>query len=495
MITLRIDVDYANPSRIKSFILTAMNLRLGRDYLKNAKIIARMINESTEQVKAVWFFTPTSLPDEEVLKLLENDKHEIALHIANDPDKELKRLEEVTGRKSRYYTVHGVDRSLARIIWRRWKSKNPKVSISFPLSNYKDLSTKEYGLDVMCYANPPEQVIRTVKKYIQKDYILHIHPEWLFERGKMNRRGRFYEVLKEILKVDKELVPLYFRRKLFLTIARDWKEYERDLIPTRVQIDKIRERGADIFTFLERKWCCRVFNPSKSWAKTPDNIALLHLTSYSEWWDSIGKKTRNMIRKAEKSGIRTDKVQSDESLAQGMWGIYNETPIRQERAFPHYGISLETVKKGLSSVKNATYIGAYLENELVGFIQLVHGENVAIISQILSLQKHWDKAVNNALVARAIEVCASEHFEWIMYGRMGNHPSLDNFKQNHGFTKYQLTRYFIPLTRKGKLAIRLGLHRDMKDALPQAIKYPLIPVYNWVSRAKVRIRAKPKQIT
>jgi len=82
-----------------------------------------------------------------------------------------------------------------------------------------------------------------------------------------------------------------------------------------------------------------------------------------------------------------------------------------------------------------------------------------------------------------------------MYGRMGNHPSLDNFKQSHGFTKYQLTRYFIPFTRKGKLAIMLGLQRDMKDALPQAIKYPLIPVYNWISRAKVRLHSKPKQIT
>ena len=82
-----------------------------------------------------------------------------------------------------------------------------------------------------------------------------------------------------------------------------------------------------------------------------------------------------------------------------------------------------------------------------------------------------------------------------MYGKIGNHPSLDNFKQNHGFTKYQLTRYFIPLTRRGKLAIRLGLHRDTKEALPQAIKYLLIPMYNWVSRAKVRLRSKPKQIT
>src|SRR4030042_6573348 len=235
--------------------------------------------------------------------------------------------------------------------------------------------------------------------------------------------------------------------------------------------------------------------PSKTWTRAEDNIAILNLKSYDEWWKNIGKKTRNMIRKAEKAGIETDVAMANDKLAEGIWKIFNETPSRQGRGFPHYGVSLDVVKRNLESFQNSTYVGAYLQKELVGFIHLIHGDRLTMISQILSLQKHWDKAVNNALLARATEVCANEHFEWIMYGRIGNHPSLDNFKQNHGFTKYQLTRYFMPLTRKGKLAIRLGLHRDMKEALPQAIKYLLIPAYNWVSRAKVRLRSKPKQIT
>ena len=29
------------------------------------------------------------------------------------------------------------------------------------------------------------------------------------------------------------------------------------------------------------------------------------------------------------------------TIAEGVWRIYNESPIRQERAFPHYGTSLE----------------------------------------------------------------------------------------------------------------------------------------------------------
>jgi hypothetical protein len=36
--------------------------------------------------------------------------------------------------------------------------------------------------------------------------------------------------------------------------------------------------------------------------------------------------------------------------------------------------------------------------------------------------------------------------------------------------------------------MRLGLHRDFKDALPEAIKTPLIPILNWVSRSRVRLK-------
>jgi hypothetical protein len=72
-----------------------------------------------------------------------------------------------------------------------------------------------------------------------------------------------------------------------------------------------------------------------------------------------------------------------------------------------------------------------------------------------------------------------------MYGRIGNHPSLDRFKDSNGFKEFPIARVYIPLTDKGATAIRLGLHQELKDALPNAVKYPLIPALNWVSRNKV----------
>ena len=487
MVQLAIDVDYPYPSRAKSFLYTTVKLKLGKDYLKNSKTIARMVNESKREVKAYWFFTPTTTPNEELLQVLDEEKHEVALHVATNPNAELKLLEKATRRKIKYYNIHGTERLVARIMWgRKLGEAKAQVPKDFPLKYIYERPPQE--LDVICYANPTSQVVKIAEDSIAMGEAIHFHPEWLFQRGTINHRGPVYEALKEILRVDQELDTLATRKKGLVRIASDVREYQRDFVPTNEFTEKLMERGIDIFTFIERKWCYTIPKPSNTWARTEDNVALLQVTNYDQWWESIGKKTRNMVRKAEKSGVKTEVVEPNEKLAEGIWNIYNETPIRQERAFPHYGESMQTVEGNVLSAQECTFIGAFLQDELAGFIQLSHGDKIAIISQILSLQRDADKAVNNALVAKAVEACAAKQIGWLMYGRMGNHPSLDKFKQSNSFAKYPLTRYYVPLTRKGKLTVKLGLHREAKDKLPQSIKYLLIPVFNWISRTKMKAK-------
>jgi hypothetical protein len=489
MIKLRLDVDYAYPSRMKSFLLTVLNRKTNKNYLRNAKVIAKMINESPRKVKAFWFFTPQTIPDSVLLGLLTPDKHEVALHVAKNPYAELEKLEKATNRKTKFYTIHGTARLLARLMWRRriWEAR-ATIPEGFPLQSFYEFPTLDF--DFICHRNSPERAFEVGAKSIAKGEVLHVHPEWLFKHGTINPRGPFYEPLRRILRVDGELELLVTRKKGFAKIAcyGGTLEYQRDFIPKERFLEKLEERGVDVFTFIERKWCCTIPNLPKSWVKTEDNIALLNVTTYEDWLKLVGKKTRNMIRKAEKSGIQVQVAQPSENLAEGIWKIYNETPIRQERAFPHYGISLDAVKANVLSSTKDTFIAAFFQKELAGFIQLVHGDREAIISQILSLRKHSDKAVNNALIAKAVEVCAQRQTEWLMYGRIGNHPSLDTFKQNNGFKKFSLPRYYVPITRKGRLAIQLGLHRELKDAAPERIKPVLIPIFNWVSRIKQRLR-------
>jgi hypothetical protein len=452
-----------------------------------------MINESPKEVKAYWFFTFKTLPDEELLAMLNTDKHEVALHIVNSPYEEKKMLEKASGRPLRYYTIHGTSRLLGRIIWGRWKSKAPEIPQDFPLQSFHQFPT--FALDSYRYKRGPETTIEAAEESIKQEKIIEIHPDWLFQRGTINHRGPYYEVIRRILNVNEEFKGLKRRKKMGFWIAHSSLEYEKDVRPTEKFLEKLREKEVDIFTFIERRWQQTLSHTAKNWTKANDNIALLQVSTYDEWWKAIGKKTRNMVRKAEKSGVTTKIVVADENLVEGIWKIYNEIPIRQGRAFPHYGAKLKAVKRIVRLAKNSTFIGSYIGDELAGFIQLIHGDNIAIISQILSLQKQWDKAVNNALLAKAVEVCADKQVKWLMYGRMGNHPSLDKFKQNNGFTCYPLTRYYIPLTRKGRIAAKLRLHREKEDMFPQSIRDNLIrPIYSWINRTKNRKKRENSQM-
>lgn len=443
-----------------------------------------MLNESSEEIKAYWFFTIKTIPDEELLLMLNPERHEVALHVVNNPNVEMKTLEKATGRQIRYYTVHGTSHLLGQLLWKRFKTKAPTIHQDFPLRSFHKIPT--FVLDGYCYTKGTLKGIKTAESKIAQGQVLEVHPDWLFQRGTINHRGPYYEVLRRILNVDEEFKGLKQNKKLFFRIARSALEYEKDIYPTETFVERLRDRGIDIFTFIERRWHHTFSHPPKNWIKADDNIALLQVSNYDEWWRNIGKKTRNMIRKAEKNGVATKVVVPDDKLAEGMCKIYNETPIRQGRAFPHYGIMLETVKSQISLAQNSTFIGSCIENELAGFIQLIHGDNIAIVSQLLSLQKQWNKAVNNALLSKAIEVCADKQERWLMYGRMGNHPSLDRFKQNNGFTRFPLTRYYITLTRKGKTAAKLGFQKEFKNVIPQSLKYKLIPIYNWISRTRAK---------
>jgi hypothetical protein len=202
MIRIRIDVDYPYTSRIRSFVYTALNLRAGKDYLKNSKIAARMINQSKREVKAYWFFTPKTIPDNELLTLIDNQKHEVALHIVNDPVQELRLLEQKTGKKIHYYTIHGTARFLARVMWKRWRSKAPNIPADFPLQSFHQFATT--GMDSLCYVHGSEEALRLIDNRIRAGDVIYFHPIWLFQRGTINHRGPCGNVLERILEDEEE---------------------------------------------------------------------------------------------------------------------------------------------------------------------------------------------------------------------------------------------------------------------------------------------------
>ena len=93
--------------------------------------------------------------------------------------------------------------------------------------------------------------------------------------------------------------------------------------------------------------------------------------------------------------------------------------------------------------------------------------NTIIISQILSLTIHWNKAVNNILIAKTVEYACSLGVSFIVYARFGNHPSLDQFKYSNGFQKFNVGRF-----------------SGLKDFMPNF----LIPIYNKASCLKLTMK-------
>jgi hypothetical protein len=199
-LTFRIDVDYAYPSRTKSFLYTYFNKHSSNRYLEYSKLLANFINLSRADVKAYWFFNPKTFPDETLLKLLDNDKHEIGLHVINDPLKELEALKAVVKKNIRYYTIHGTSRLLGQIVWhRKLGQKQAVIPEGFPLKSFHDYPT--CGIDSLCYIYTTDNVLNYIMKFIKKydQSVISIHPEWLLCRGRINHRGPYVEVLRSLL--------------------------------------------------------------------------------------------------------------------------------------------------------------------------------------------------------------------------------------------------------------------------------------------------------
>ena len=142
------------------------------------------------------------------------------------------------------------------------------------------------------------------------------------------------------------------------------------IIPKRrVAILRKSHPPVDIFTFMQK---LPDTSPKYNYPMEWDNLAVLPVTTFDDWWTrQIGFKARNKAKQASKKGVIVREVGFDDALALGIWGIYNESPVRQGRRFPHYGKSFEEVRRMSSTfLDSSIFIGAYLDEKLIGFIKL-----------------------------------------------------------------------------------------------------------------------------
>ena len=251
----------------------------------------------------------------------------------------------------------------------------------------------------------------------------------------------------------------------------DWYE---DVQHPEAVIRALREAtgtGADLFTFWQRP---PDIEPVHNFYHEFDDLAVLPISTYEDWWSkTIKARIRTTIRKSAKQGVEVRESDYNDAFIEGMAAIFNESRIRQGRPFWHFGKDFDTIKKQFSRfVHRERLIGAYFEGQMIGFVMLGDAGRFSLLGQILSSMHHRDKAPNNVLIAKSVELAAEQGHEQLVYWYWSD-DSLSEFKRRCGFEKISAPRYYVPLTYKGELALKLGAHRGLRNMVPSTIKHRL----------------------
>jgi hypothetical protein len=277
-------------------------------------------------------------------------------------------------------------------------------------------------------------------------------------------------------------VTVLVRGRLLKT-AEIFDEYwlERETLPAPelvlAELRRTRNAKPDLFTFAQR-----VPDAKPAYGQYHcefDNYAVLPVSTHEHWLqDQIPGATRRNIRASEKRGITVRDCRFDDGYVAGISSIYNETPVRAGRKFWHFGKALADVRSENGTYAGrSTFLAAYWRDEMVGYLKVVWDRHTAAIMQILSKTAYREYRPNNALLSEAVRQCALRNVDYLIYETFdyGNKSgdSLTRFKENHGFRRMDIPRYYVPLTGRGAVALRLGLHRGAKEKVPEWLASPL----------------------
>jgi hypothetical protein len=276
----------------------------------------------------------------------------------------------------------------------------------------------------------------------------------------------------------------------FVRIARLELDKTEFLDDPAAMVDALRRSKTriDLFTFLQQ---LPETKPKYSYPMEWDNLAVLPVSTFDHWWNQqIRSLPRNRARQAEKRGVALREVAFDDDLVRGIWEIYNENPVRQGKPFSHYGKDIEEVREHAGTfLDRSIFIGAFLDDRLIGFIKLMTNEarTLANLVHIVSMIQHRDKAPTNALIAHAVRACSARGIAHLVYQNFAygkkQGDSLSHFKEINGFQRIDLPRYYVPLTAVGRAAFSLDLHHKFVDYFPTALSTRLLELRNaWYTR-------------
>ena len=228
---------------------------------------------------------------------------------------------------------------------------------------------------------------------------------------------------------------------------------------------------ADIFSFSQK---LPGTAPKYSYPMEWDSIAAIRIATFKTWWENLPQETRKNVRRSQKRGVTVVVKNLDTSLIQDLIDLNNDAPVRQGKPFTHFGKTFDQVARDQASfLDRSDYICAYAEAQLVGVAKLVYRGDVASILTFLTKKSQQDKRPANALMAKTVELCEQKKISHLIFGMFnyGNKRDtpLREFKIRHGFEEILVPHFFVPLTVKGAISVKLKLHRGLLGLLPHSV--------------------------
>ncbi len=225
----------------------------------------------------------------------------------------------------------------------------------------------------------------------------------------------------------------------------------------------------------------------KFWQRIPDieakypyyhewhHPAAIPISTHEKWFKSqLNKNARNKVRRSAKKGLIVHQEQLTDELVHKIMGIYNDSPLRRGKRFWHYGKDFETVKcELLDDSTETTYVTAYVEEELIGFVKVLFYDRYARTTLILDKQSRRDIGCMNSMISKIVEICEDRKIPHFVYSfwRRGNHGQ---FQRSCGFEKHSVPYYYVPLSIRGKVTLMLNLHHGIRGWIPEKMMIYLL---------------------
>jgi hypothetical protein len=166
-------------------------------------------------------------------------------------------------------------------------------------------------------------------------------------------------------------------------------------------------------------------------------VALLNTESYDRYFNTVGPKTRNMIRKSNKLCYYYEFFNFNDEL-DSMFEVNTSVAERQGQPMTAAYLTKPKPISGLEpcALHQQVYIGGFYEGRLVAYCWLAMCNEVAVINRILGHADHQSgTGLMDGLVNELVKVCSrNEHVNYLSYRTLtSTTKGLEKFKKNVGF--------------------------------------------------------------